>query len=129
LDQIARKNRLGAVFVESAFQLSEDTVRIPDVAFLPAERMKSFDLDHMIEGPPALAIDVVSPTDLAEDLARKVDQYLAAGAQSVWVIYLNIREVYIYRQGAATNILTEDEVLEDEKLLPGFSLPIRHLFE
>jgi Uma2 family endonuclease len=129
LDHFTREHRLGAVFVECPFKLSQDTIRVPDVAFIPAERMKDLDLDHVIDGAPALAIEVVSPTDLAEELARKVDQYLAAGAEAVWVVYPKVREVHTYHAGGASATLGESDVLEDPKLLPGFSLPIPNLFD
>jgi Uma2 family endonuclease len=129
LDLFTRTHRLGAVFVECPFKLSHDTVRVPDVAFIPSERMKELDLDHPIDGAPALAIEVVSPTDLAEELARKVDQYLAAVADAVWVIYPKAREVHAYHAGGASATLGESGVLEDPHLLPGFSLPIRNLFD
>ena len=63
-DNIARLT----VFLETGYQLSPETVRIPDVSFVPADRMREIDLDRRIQGAPALAIEVVSPSDLAEGL-------------------------------------------------------------
>jgi Uma2 family endonuclease len=129
LGHFVRQHRLGRVVVEFAFKLSQDTVRIPDVAFIRAERLKNLDRDRLFEGAPRLAIEVVSPTDLAEDLARTVDQYLAADAEAVWVIYPKVREVHTYRPGGASATLGESDLLEDPMLLPGFSLPLRSLFD
>lgn len=74
-DNIARltgnfveERKLGRVFLETGYQLSPETVRIPDVSFVPADRMREIDLDRRIQGAPALAIEVVSPSDLAEGL-------------------------------------------------------------
>jgi Uma2 family endonuclease len=120
---------LGDIFIETEFCLSADTVRIPDVAFVPLEHVKKIDPDRPIEGAPALAIEVVSPTDLAEELARKVDQYLAAGAEGVWVLYPNVREVHVYQAGRRSATLGDADVLEHSKLFPGFSVPVRDLFE
>src|SRR5215472_8734782 len=41
-------------------------------SFVPAKRMREIDLDRRILGAPALAVEVVSPTDAAEDLHRKL---------------------------------------------------------
>jgi Uma2 family endonuclease len=120
---------LGRVLAETEFALSEDTVRIPDVAFLTSEQMNRINLDQLITGAPTLAIEVVSPNDLAEDLARKIDQYLAAGSKAVWVIYPKAREVHIFRAGGVTVLRGADAVLEDPEILPGFSLPLAALFE
>jgi Uma2 family endonuclease len=129
LRHAVEEGRLGEIFIETEFRLSVDTVRIPDIAFVPAARAKQIDPDRPIEGAPALAIEVVSPTDLAGDLARKVDQYLAAGTQAVWVLYPNVKEVHTRRLGGTTATLTETDLLEAPDLFPGFSVPVRDLFE
>jgi Uma2 family endonuclease len=77
-----------------------------------------------------LAIEVVSPTDLAADLARKVDQYLTGGAQAVWVLYPNVKEVHVRRHCGTSTTLPEADILDARPdLLPGFSVPVLVLFE
>lgn len=120
---------LGRVFLENGYQLSPETVRIPDVSFVPADRMRGLDLDRRILGAPALAVEVVLPTDLAQELARKVDQYLAAGAQEVWVVYPLMREVHVFRAGGEASVLGPDDILETPELLPGFTIQVSQLFE
>jgi Uma2 family endonuclease len=120
---------LGRVFAETGYQLTPDTVRIPDVSFVPAGRMREIDLDRRIQGAPTLAMEVVSPSDLAEELTHKVEQYLAAGSKSVWVIYPKSREVHVFRPTGVTVLRNADAVLEEKEILPGFSLPLSALFE
>ena len=129
LRRVVKEGRLGEIFVETEFRLSPDSVCIPDIAFVPAERAWRIDPDRPIEGAPALAIEVVSPTDLAGDLARKVDQYLAAGAQVVWVLYPNVKEVHTRRPGGSSTTLAGADVLDAPDLIPGFSVAVRDLFE
>jgi Uma2 family endonuclease len=119
---------LGRVFLETGYQLSPEIVRIPDVSFVPASRMQEIDLDRRIQGAPALAIEVVSPNDLAEELTQKVKQYLAAGAKAVWVFYPKTREVQAFRADGAGFVRRENETLEDSDLLPGFLLDLKSLF-
>jgi Uma2 family endonuclease len=76
-----------------------------------------------------LAIEFVSPSDRAEELARKVDQYLAAGAKAVRVVYPKAREVHIFRPGGVIVLRGADAVLEEQEILPEFSLPLAALFE
>jgi Uma2 family endonuclease len=82
---------------EAGFELGNDTVRGADIAIL-AERL---DLDALPDGyftrPPAIAIEVVGSKHDAEQLERKINQYLAAGVQEVWIIYVKSRRTYIYR--------------------------------
>jgi Uma2 family endonuclease len=129
LRDFAHPRNLGRVFVETGYQLSPETVRIPDVAFVPADRMREIDLDERIQGAPALAIEVVSPTDLAEELRQKVKQYLAAGAKAVWVFYPKTRDVQVFRADGGSFVRREHEALEDQDLLPGFSLDLKSVFE
>ena len=128
LRDFVQQHALGRVFAETGYQLSPDTVRIPDVSFVPAERMRGVDLDRRIQGAPALAVEVVSPNDLAEDLRLKVEQYLAAGSKSVWVIYPKSRELHIFRPNGLSVLRNTDTVLEED-VLPGFSLSLSGLFE
>jgi Uma2 family endonuclease len=128
LRDFAHPRRLGRVFVETGYQLTPETVRIPDVSFLPADRMREIDLDKRIQGAPAVAIEVVSPTDLAEELTQKVKQYLAAGVKAVWVFYPKTREVQVFRADGETFVRRHHERLEESDVLPGFSLDLKTVF-
>ena len=135
-DNIARlmgnfveERKLGKVFLETGYHLSPETVRIPDVSYVPADRMREIDLDKRIQEAPALAIEVVSPTDLAEGLTQKVKQYLAAGAKAVWVFYPKTRDVQVFRADGGSFVRREHEALDDQDLLPGFSLDLKSVFE
>ncbi|HWX54432.1 MAG TPA: Uma2 family endonuclease [Verrucomicrobiae bacterium] len=129
LRQFLETNALGEAMVATKFQLSPDTVRVPDVAFVSAEHIEQVDPDRALAVPPALVIEVVSPNDLAAPLIKKVDQYLLAGASAVWVIYPNVREAHIFRADRSLRIVRNQELLVDEKVLPGFSLPLNTLFD
>jgi len=120
--------KLGRVFLETGYQLTPDTVRIPDVSFVPADQMRDIDLDKRFQGGPALAIEVVSPTDLAEGLTQEVKQYLAAGTKAVWVVYPKTREVQVFRANGETLVGSELATLEEPEVLPGFSLDLKTIF-
>jgi len=134
-DNIARltgnfveERKLGRVFLETGYQLTPETVRIPDVSFVPADRMRGIDLDKRIQGAPALAIEVVSPTDLAEEQTLKVKQYLTAGVKVVWVFYPKTREVQVFRADGGSFVRRDHETLEEPDVLPGFSLDLKAVF-
>jgi Uma2 family endonuclease len=129
MGNFVEERKLGWVLLETGYQLTPETVRIPDVSFVPADRIRELDLDKRIQGAPALAIEVVSPTDLAEELTQKVKQYLAAGAKAVWVFYPKTREVQVFRSDGGSVVRHERETLEDPELLPGFSLDLKAVFE
>jgi len=128
LRTIVSARNLGIVCIEVEFQLSADTVRIPDIAFIRRERAKDIDPETVIQGAPDLAIEVISPTDLAEQVSRKIHQYLAAGCQAVWVLYPAERCVEIHQPGKASLTRWPPESLEQPDLLPGFSIPVADIF-
>jgi Uma2 family endonuclease len=118
--------KLGTVVSEQAFQLSERTVRVPDVALVQAGRQLA--TDRPTEGAPDLVMEVVSPTNTAREMDQRVSDYFAAGCRRVWVVYPEEREVYIHGLAGVTR-RRGDHVLEDAELLPGFSVKVSSLFE
>ena len=131
LTQFVRAHQLGVVVEEMDFRLGTDTVRNPDVAFIAADHLRNIDPDHSpVEGAPALAIEVISPTNLAQDTAKKVRQYLEAGSLAVWLVYPALRFIEVHDSAGARRI-TEPESLQESKLFGRFkfSLPLTALFD
>jgi Uma2 family endonuclease len=124
-------NNLGEVFDSSAGYVvsrDPDTVREPDVSFLCSERLKQQDLDAFLEGAPDLAVEVLSPGNTAAEMRDKMADYFRAGCRVVWIIDPQRRSVTIHRPGTHPVLLTEDDTLTEQELLPGFSLRIREIF-
>ncbi|HLM98925.1 MAG TPA: Uma2 family endonuclease [Bryobacteraceae bacterium] len=121
---------VGEVFnPDNLFVLGPNIKRAPDVSFLRAERAKQIDADADIPGAPDLAIEVLSPSDTASAMRRKIRQYFSAGAQCVWVVYPETREVEVWREASRPQIvLQETDLLEAPDLLTGFSLSVGALF-
>jgi len=119
---------LGLV-VEVDFRLSANTVRNPNVAFIEAAQANALDQDRSpIDGAPALAVEAVSPSNRAEDMARKTHQYLQAGCREVWVVYPSLRMIETHSAQGVRQV-REPEVLENEDLLHGFSLSLSYIFD
>jgi Uma2 family endonuclease len=126
-----RPRNLGIVFPsDTGYILSRQpaTMRGPDISFVRRDRSATLDLDHNIADAPDLAVEVVSENDTAGDLQKKVCQYLAAGAQTVWVVYPATREVHVFEADGSVRRLTAEGNLESPHLLPGFSHPIADFF-
>ncbi len=111
-----------------------DKVRRPDVSYVGSGR---FPNNTVPQGhsriPPDLAIEVVSPNDLAYDVAEKVREYLAAGVRLVWVIDPHSRIVQVHRPaGAAAGRLSgleSGDTISGEDVLSGFSCPVAEFFK
>jgi Uma2 family endonuclease len=80
------------------------------------------------QGAPDLAIEIASPSDKPDDLARKAQQYLAAGARAVWVLYPEAQLAYLYRPGEHIEVRDESQSLDNVDLLPGFSVALSAVF-
>ena len=119
---------LGEVFVETGFVLRRDpdVVRAPDVSFLRAERIPPSGIpDGYIDGPPDLAVEVVSPSDTLYDVDDKIAGLLAAGTRLAWVINPRRRTVAVHAPGAPVHVLGEDDALDAADIVPGFRCTVR----
>jgi len=129
LIQFVESRRLGIVLEEMDFRLSPDTVRNPDVAFITTEHLKTIDLDRStVEGAPALAVEVISPSNTAQDMAKKTQQYLQAGCRMVWIVFPSLRLAEIH-SSSGTRQTREPQCLEAKDLLPEFSLSLTYIFD
>lgn len=123
-----RQHRLGEVLVaEAGFVLARgpDTVRAPDVSFVRADRIVR--TDGFMPGPPDLAVEVMSPSDLHSEVAFKTSQYLQTGTRAVVVVDPTKRIVYVHRTAAGT--IVPDATLEVEDVVPGWKMPLSEIFE
>ena len=131
LTRFVRSHQLGVVVEEMDFRLGSDTVRNPDVAFISADHLRHIDPDQSpAEGAPALAVEVISPSNLAQDTAKKVRQYIDSGSSAVWLVYPALRLIEIH-DGRGARRITEPEPLEESRLFAGlkFSLSLTALFD
>ena len=60
---------------------------------------------------------------------RKRREYFAGGTRLVWQVYPATRRVRVYTTVDAFVELTEDDTLEGDPVLPGFTLSVRRWFE
>jgi Uma2 family endonuclease len=59
--------------------------RVPDIWFVTKDRAGLIQRNHL-EGPPDLAVEIVSPDSEARDWREKYLEYEAAGVREYWVI-------------------------------------------
>ena len=82
-----------------------------------------------IDGPPILAVEILSPSDTIEDITEKVEDYLAAGVALVWIVSPKFRTVEVHRPDADPQLFNVQQTLTADRALPGFSTPVRTIFE
>jgi Uma2 family endonuclease len=120
--------RLGVVLTaETGFVLKRnpDTLRAPDVCFVRKERWAA--AKKFFEGAPDVVVEVLSASNRPKDIARKVRDYLGAGAQQVWLVDPDSKTIDVHTQ-ADCRTLTAQDVLDGGAALPGFKLDLAVLF-
>jgi Uma2 family endonuclease len=107
--------------------------RRPEISFVsfarwPAGRPMSLTAEAW-DVVPDLAVQVISPKDLAGELVCKIAEYFQAGVRLVWVVYPTHRLVYVYERSNQVRVLMKSDTLDGGHVLPGFRLPLDRLFE
>jgi Uma2 family endonuclease len=119
------------VAAETGFLIATnpDTVRAPDIGFVRQDRIQATGIPRKYwPGAPDLAVEVVSPSDTVFEVDDKVQEWLGAGAGLVWVVNPRRRTVTVHQQTGAPIILTVNDVLDGQQVVPGFSIRVADIF-
>ncbi|HET6575441.1 MAG TPA: Uma2 family endonuclease [Fimbriiglobus sp.] len=106
--------------------------RNPDVAFIsydrwPRDLMLSL-TGNALDVVPDLAVEVVSPTDPAEDVQEKAREYVRGGVRVAWQVYPRLRELHAYDGSSSIKVYTAADDLDGGPVLPGFKVKMTDLF-
>ena len=132
LTEFTRARQAGMVFAaETGFLLRRDpdTVRAPDVSFVAYGRLPEDEPPSgYMELAPDLAVEVVSPNDSPAAIRDKVQDWLEAGTQLVWVVYPDSRSVTMHSPAGSLQELEDTDILSGAPALPDFTIAVRELF-
>jgi len=132
LGNFAEEHNLGVVVNEMLFLLNEGSrlQRRPDIAYVSYSRWPEDTVDSSAAWNvvPELAIEVISPTNTADEIDRKTTDYFEAGVQLVWVIHTETGHVYVYSKSHSCQLLERTDTLTGGDVLPGFELQLETLF-
>lgn len=106
-----------------------DTTVGIDVAYFSADAVAANAAAvSLLEGPPVVAVEILSPSDVQEDVLDKVAEYLDAGVKLVWVVEPRFRTVTVYQRGADPVMFNATQELDGGPHLPGFRVAVAELF-
>lgn len=111
---------------EQAFEVAPNRIRHPDVAVCLQPRPRV--AGEKFQGPPDLAIEIVSESDTAQELDLRIRLYLENGAHAVWVVWPQARRIDIHQAHAATRHYEADDTLTGEVPIPAFRLAVAAIF-
>ena len=82
---------------------------------------------EIVDGPPDLVVEVLSPSNAEYDRGPKRKQYMAHGVPELWLVDIEGREVAVWRPGA-----DEPEIVRDALVWrvgeKSFEIPLEEVF-
>ena len=129
VDTFVADKDLGIVGTEVYCQFSAKNIAQPDVAYFSKARIQGHDLNDYFEIAPDLAIEIISPSETAQNVNTKVQNYFQHGSQLVWNMYSDTQQVYVYDSPDDVHIVSINGTLDGGTVLPGFSLALREVFK
>jgi Uma2 family endonuclease len=96
-----------------------DTVRGPDFSVYLTKDLPPRPWTSYFRIPPALAIEVRSPSNGLAEVEEKIADYLRAGVRLIWYVFPETKTVWVDGAGRDRIILTEADVLDGSDVLPG----------
>jgi Uma2 family endonuclease len=109
-------------------QGSEHDARGPDVAFYARGRMPRDGRAAATVMVPDFVIEILSPSDRADMVQRKVRDWLRAGVRLLWYVDPETGETAVYH-GGSIRYVDADDVLDGAEVVPGFTLRIRDIMD
>ena len=72
---------------------------VPDAAWASEQFMRTHHGETPLMRAPELCLEVASPSNSRKEMREKIDAYLAAGAEEVWIVYLKTKRCEFYGKG------------------------------
>ena len=112
------------------FRLALGSVRLPDVCFIPWDRLPDDELpdDAVSRVVPTLAVELLSRKNTRAEIARKLVEYFKAGVKLTWVIDPRSKTAKVHTSAKRFKELDEAGTLDGGRVVPGFSLPLADVF-
>ena len=115
----------------SLFRLPNGAVRAPDASWMARDRWEAVPRSERRRIPdvvPEFVAELRSPSDTLPDLQRKMAEYIDNGVRLGWLIDPDDKTVYVYRPGAAPQVLDDPATVSGEAVLPGFDLNLQEIW-
>ncbi len=100
-----------------------------DVAYVSAEVIAATpETSPYFEGPPILAVEILSPSNQHGEMVQKIRAYLEAGVALVWLVDPDFKTIIVYRPDAAPVMFNVEQEIAGEPDLPGFRIALSRIF-
>lgn len=115
----------GETYTEAPCQTTNQ-VRRPDVAYLTPELLAQCGNSDVLPQSFPLIAEIISPTDKAEDVFAKANEYLASVCQEIWLVLPDSQWIVVLTQQQQF-LFTKGEVVSTQVVLQGFNVAVDEL--
>ena len=132
LQNFNEQHDLGVVTgADGMMRLAKGLVRIPDVAFVDWDKFPNRTIPRtpIPALVPDLAVEVLSESNTAREMARKLDEYFDLGVRLVWIVDPETESVEVFASRNQARRLDRTGTLDGGDVLPGLKLALRRLFK
>ena len=102
------------------------TYRRPDASYLTKQQIED---PENAPAAPAFLIEVTSPSNAAEDVDKKLDEYFKAGVQTVWIVYPRTQRVHVYTGPKSVQICSDSDICSAAPAIPDLQLTANEIFQ
>jgi Uma2 family endonuclease len=115
---------------DGPYRMLAGNIRYPDVSFVPWSELPDEDLpgEAIWDIIPAFAVEVLSPSNTAAEIDRKIAELFELGTKLIWVIDPPTESAAVHTPGKKPKRVGPGDTLEGGRVLPGFRLPLADLF-
>jgi Uma2 family endonuclease len=117
---------------EAYFRIRKDpetNVGIDVALSTPEQAASTKKKASFVDGPPVLAVEVLSPNDKQKDIDDAIEEHLDCGVKQVWIVNPYAETVTVYRPGKKPELFNADQELPGDPELPGFRCRVADIFE
>jgi Uma2 family endonuclease len=120
-------NRIGGLFSETMYRLTETDALQPDLSLLWNEQIPAHAPDDLLDLAPAVVFEVAS-SESAARLEERIELFLEKGTRAVLVAFTSTRAIRIYEPSGLSRLVRGEQAVELD-VLPGFSVAASRFFE
>lgn len=113
--------------------LSDHDVVAPDLILIADDQMEIL-TEKNVQGPPALVVEILSPSTRRRDVGIKRQLFDRAGVREYWIVDGKLDRIEIHRRdddrmlSQIGQIAAADGGVLTTPILPGFAFPLHRLF-
>ena len=114
---------------DGTYRLDAANTRVPDISYLmPASAARIPAGSVYCPFAPDLAVEIKSPSNTPGEMRKLARLYIRSGSKLVWTISYEDKIAHVYRPGQLAVELDEDDELDGDDVLPGFTVKLADLF-